>query len=83
MDMAEREVATRRKIQVRMVEDERGRLKYYRLSPFNEEEIEVIVDANATEPIEIRKSSHHLTEEKARYLIATLQRAVKLLEPAV
>jgi hypothetical protein len=81
--MAEREVATRRKIQVKEVEDERGRLKHYRLSPFNKEEIEIIVDVNANEPIEIRKFSHHLTEEKARSLIATLQRAVKLLEPEV
>ncbi len=78
--MSERQVSTKRKIQVRMVEDERGRLKYYRLNPYKSEDIEVIVENEADEPIEIKKCSHHLSVEQARCLLATLQRAVKLLE---
>jgi len=56
-------------------------LKHYRLNPYQQEDIEVIVEKDADEPVIIKKlSSHQLTEERTRCLIATLQRAIKLLE---
>jgi len=69
---------SRRRIQICRVEDEHGRLKHYRLRPYQGEGIEVFVTLGAIEPIEI-KCSHRVTEETLRSLIATSQRALKVL----